>query len=305
MSAYSDAILGTSGLVAYFRAAEPSGTAMVDDSGVIGNATYAGSGVTLGQTSLLPADSGTCVLFDGTNGRASHANHASLNITSQITVIAWVQPTLIRTQHVLYRFGSYGLSQRGAYFSWELSGVGSVGSPPSSVVSYNSYMIAGTYTGTAQNLYMNGVQVGTAARSNQSIASTSNILEIGSVIAVEKWAGYLSHIALFNTGLSTATIQNLYTLGAQTAAQTAGLAAQVYPFSTQIVAANPNRKKLTIWNDSGTTIWLRLGTGATVNTGPRLIGNGDRWSTTTYTGAVHAIHAGYIGGKNVTISEEV
>ena len=305
MGAYSTQILATSGLIAYYKATEPSGTTMTDSSGVVGNATYAGSGVSLGQTGLVPIESSdTSVFFDGINGRAQIASSATLQLTTAISFIAWVKPTIVRTQHVIYKFGSYGMSMRGSYFSWELDTVGAIGSPAGSVVAGNTYMVAGTYNGTAQTLYLNGYQVATASRSNQSMGTNSNALEIGSVIAAEKWGGYLAHLSLFNTGLSAATIQNLYKLGVETTAAVPGSSAHVFGFSSQVVAANPSRQRITIYNDSDTTVYLALGSTATVGAGPRLDGGGDRWTSTHYTGAISAIHNGYIGAKNLTIIEE-
>jgi hypothetical protein len=182
--------------------------------------------------------------------------------------------------------------------------MGEVLSLPNTVVANNTYMIAGTYNGTAQTMYVNGIQVATAARSSQSVGSSAFGFEIGAALGFERWAGNLGHVSIFSTALSQAAIRSLFVLGAQTQAETAGLAAQVYPFSRQIIASNPLRNKLTIWNDSDATIYLSLGGTAAVGSGPRLNGNGDRWTTTTYTGAISAIHAGYLGGKNLTISEE-
>lgn len=304
MSAYTTAVLGTSGLVAYYQMTEASGLSMVDSAAVAGNATYEASGVAYSQPSLLPGDSNTCVAFDGTSGRAVLGHNSSINLTQGISIVAWIKPTFARTQHIMYKFGSYGISLRGAYLSWELAGVGTIWSPVNSIVSNNTYMIAGTFTGNAQTAYINGVNVGSASYSNLSLTQSANALEIGSVIGLERWAGNMAHVALFNVGLSQAAIQNLYVLGAQTQAEAAGLAAQVHPFSRQVVASNLSRTKLTIWNDSDTAVYLSLGGTAAVGSGPRLNGNGDRWTTTAYTGAISAIHNGFLGGKNITIQEE-
>jgi hypothetical protein len=196
------------------------------------------------------------------------------------------------------------MSMRGSSFSWELNTVGTISSPATSVIANNTYMVAGTYNGTAQTLYINGYQVANAARSNQSMGTNANPLEIGSVFAAEKWGGYLAHLSLFNTGLTASTIQDLYKLGVETSAPVAGSNAHVFGFSSQVVAANPSRQRITIYNDSDTTVYLALGATAVVNAGPRLDGGGDRWTSTHYTGAISAIHTGYIGAKNLTIVEE-
>lgn len=304
MSAYSDAILATPGLRGYWKADEPSGTTMVDSAGVIGNLTYDGAGITLGQPALLPADTSTSALFNGSPGRAVASHNSNMNFTTTISVVAWIKPTLIKTHHVLCKWDAYGIVVRSSVVGWGLAGLGEINTASNSLVANNVYMVAGTYNGTAQNLYINGVLVASASRSGQSVQQNSFSLEIGSAINSEHWAGNLGHIAMFSSALSQAAIQNLFVLGAQTQAEAAGLSAQVYPFSRQVVAANPNRKKITVWNDSDTTVYLSLGGTATVGTGPRLSGNGDRWTTTNYTGAISAIHGGYLGGKNITIAEE-
>jgi hypothetical protein len=303
MSAYSDAILATSGIRGYWRANEPSGTAMIDSANGIGNMLYDG-GITLGNPALLPADAGTSLFNSGSQGRAVLNHNSNMNFTTSMTILAWIKPTLLKTHHVLGKWDAYGIVLRGSIVGWGLAGIGEVQTPSNSVVANNIYMVAGTYNGTVQNVYINGVLVASATRSGQGIQQNTFSLEAGSIINTEHWAGNMAHLAIFDSALSEAAIQNLFVLGAQTQPEAAGLSAQVYPFSRQVVAANPARTKLTIWNDSDTTVYLSLGGGAAIGSGPRLNGNGDRWTTATYTGAVSAIHGGYLGGKNITISEE-
>lgn len=95
--------------------------------------------------------------------------------------------------------------------------------------------------------------------------------------------------------------------------QTAAMAGQtpvgvnVTTASTQILAANANRKCAPICNDSDTTMWLAIGQAAVANRGIRLNANGgvlvisingDIYSTE----AVNAIHAG-VGNKVATVQE--
>ncbi|HEX5922836.1 MAG TPA: PKD domain-containing protein [Baekduia sp.] len=84
---YPSRVLGTNGLVSYWRMGDPSGTTLVDATGN-NNATTAG-GPTLGTPGALSNDPDTSVGFDGTNDTAS----ANLNLTSTsaVTVEFWMR----------------------------------------------------------------------------------------------------------------------------------------------------------------------------------------------------------------------
>lgn len=71
--------------------------------------------------------------------------------------------------------------------------------------------------------------------------------------------------------------------------------------STDILAVNENRKSATIVNDSDETIYLKLGSGASLNSGIRINANGGSAKITEYTGIITAISTS--GGKVVTVTE--
>lgn len=70
----------------------------------------------------------------------------------------------------------------------------------------------------------------------------------------------------------------------------------------QIAPRRANRFELVVTNDSDTVVYLRLGTGAAVNSGIRLNANGGMWTCTTWAGPVFARHAG-AAVKRVLIAE--
>jgi PKD repeat protein len=84
---YPSRVLGTNGLVSYWRMGDPSGTTLVDATGN-NNATAAGA-PTLGAPGALSSDPDTSVGFDGVNDTAS----ANLNLTSTsaVTVEFWMR----------------------------------------------------------------------------------------------------------------------------------------------------------------------------------------------------------------------
>jgi hypothetical protein len=89
---------------------------------------------------------------------------------------------------------------------------------------------------------------------------------------------------------------------AQGTATQPGGSSSVGTSSSQILAANANRKEFYIYNDHATNIvYLSLGGTAVVGQGPRINPNGDYFFNTTYTGAISAISTG--ASTNVTITE--
>ncbi|HZV73099.1 MAG TPA: LamG-like jellyroll fold domain-containing protein, partial [Conexibacter sp.] len=77
--------------VGWWRLGESSGTTAANQAG--GSAgTYAG-GVTLGQTSLLPADPDKAAAFNGSSGHVAIPSSATLNLTNAISLEAWIKPT--------------------------------------------------------------------------------------------------------------------------------------------------------------------------------------------------------------------
>jgi hypothetical protein len=75
--------------------------------------------------------------------------------------------------------------------------------------------------------------------------------------------------------------------------------------STEILAANADRKYAAIVNDSDTDIYLGVGEAAVLNKGIRLNANGGSYEITwmnLYKGAIYGIHGGS-GTKRVTIVE--
>ena len=62
--------------------------------------------------------------------------------------------------------------------------------------------------------------------------------------------------------------------------------------STPVIAANANRRELTVINDSTDVIYLKRGTSAALNSGIRLNASGGSYTTQIYTGPLAAISTG-------------
>ena len=87
--------------------------------------------------------------------------------------------------------------------------------------------------------------------------------------------------------------------GSATSATSTGVT--VGSTSTTILASNTSRKSAVIVNDSDETIYLKLGSGATSNSGIRINANGGSATITKYTGIITGICAS--GSKVAVVTE--
>ncbi len=71
----------------------------------------------------------------------------------------------------------------------------------------------------------------------------------------------------------------------------------------EIAPERPNRFEITITNDSDTIIYLKLGSGATMNSGIRLNAHGGRWQSNAWSGAISAVHGDALAAKRVLVAE--
>jgi YD repeat-containing protein len=112
-SAYNAAVLGTSGLLDYWRLGETSGTSLAD---VIGGhpATTAGS-PTLGGTGAIASDPDKSISFDGSNDTAT----VPLNLSSYtaLTVEFWLKwPSYANDGKLAFEFTPSSASNAGSFF---------------------------------------------------------------------------------------------------------------------------------------------------------------------------------------------
>jgi hypothetical protein len=87
-SAYADQVLADSP-ISYWRLGETSGSTASDATGV-NPGTYIG-GVTLGQPGALTGDPNSAASFDGVNDYTVVPDSSTLDLTSGVTVEAWIK----------------------------------------------------------------------------------------------------------------------------------------------------------------------------------------------------------------------
>jgi hypothetical protein len=205
--------------VSWWRLGEASGTVAADQRSA--NAGTYLTGTTLHTASLLPnAASDTSVAFDGVKGAVRVPSAASLNVTNALSLEAWIKPTTLPASgsfsSVLTKGEAYSLQFNGPRLEFTIIQSGTrrrLQAPVGAIVVGSTYHVVGTFDGTTQRLYVNGVLMASAALSG-SASVTTNQLAIGSWDGnSEFFKGTIDEPALYNTVLSAAQVAKHYQAG--------------------------------------------------------------------------------------------
>jgi hypothetical protein len=190
-----------------------SGTTIADISGTgntgsISNATW----TTAGHT-------GSALSFNGTNALVSVPDSNSLDLTSGMTLEAWVYPTALGTTwrtavikeqpsanltYALYANTETTRPSGHVYVNGAESSV-----KGSSALSLNAWAhLAATYDGTTLRVYVNGTQAATKTVGG-NITTTNGALRIGGNNIWGEWfGGRIDDVRVYNRALSTIEIQS-------------------------------------------------------------------------------------------------
>ena len=197
------------GLVAAYGFDEASGLSVTDSSGT-GN-----TGTISGATRSASGKYGGALSFDGLNDLVSIADSNSLDLTTGMTLEAWVQPTAINDwRTVLFKERPGGLVY-GLYSSTDTGRPGGfvdIGGERSArsttALPLNTWThLAATYDGGNLRLYVNGTQAATLALT-ANIPVTTGQLKIGGNGVWSEWfKGLIDEVRVYNRALTAAEIQ--------------------------------------------------------------------------------------------------
>ena len=211
----------------YWKFDDTSGTTALDSSGGARHGTYTvrvAPGFTLGQTSLLAADSGNSVLF-GTGG-VNVPDNSVWQITGDLSMVLWIKMTdQTATYFLITKCVSNGGTQNA--YEWRLSGspaqpaflqgngVSVLGT--NSLSNNTTYMLGVTRTGGAGGTikhYLNGQPNGSGTLSATPDACSGHDVMIGGREDTGfNNVGYLDEPAIFNKVLSDADMLAIYNAG--------------------------------------------------------------------------------------------
>jgi hypothetical protein len=214
---YAGTVLGTPGLIGYWRLGESSGTTAADEKGTNPGAYWPGSGYTLARPGSLTRDGNTAVELDGTSGFAYVPDSAAVKPTAAVSIEAWVKPdSLTGTRWIVVKDTFYYLyiANGATIFGVATTTAGYKFVTTTAVTTDSWQHLVGTYDGTTLNLYRNGVNVASGSASGP-IATSTGALFFGvyGPPAGGYFDGQLDEIALYGSGLSADTVAQHYNAG--------------------------------------------------------------------------------------------
>ena len=186
-----------------------SGTTVADDSGNGNNGTISGA------TWTTSGKYGNALVFNGTNALVTINNSATLQLSTAMTLEAWVNPSVINSawRDVIYKgndnyylegtSGNVGVPATGGTFGGSDAALNGTG-----ILSANTWTyLAATYDGTTLRLYVNGVQVASQAQTG-AITTSTNPLQIGGdSLYGQFFQGTIDEVRIYNVALTAAQIQ--------------------------------------------------------------------------------------------------
>ena len=205
----------TPGLVSYWRLGESSGTTAADAQGVA-SGTYVNE-PKLGVSSLLKGETDTAVDFDGENDYVSITPVAALNMTSEVTLEAWIKADALQGT-VLRRNNSYELRAQSdgsvLFRVWVGENVQSLTSAEGKLKTGTTYHLAGTYDGSEMHIYLDGEEIASKAQEG-SMTHDSNTLYIGrNDFSNTYFDGVIDDVSIYDQALSRETLEQHYEAGA-------------------------------------------------------------------------------------------
>jgi hypothetical protein len=200
----------TPGLVAAYGFEEAAGTATDDASGN-GN-----SGVISGATRIATGRYGSALSFDGVNDLVTVADAPSLDLTTGMTLEAWVYPTALsgyRTvvmkevpSELAYCLYAHDGSPRPAAYINTGTAIDPTVAGSSSLPLNTWSHLAATYNGSTLVLYVNGTQVGSQVITGSLVQSANALRFGGNAVWGEYFQGRLDDVRVYNRALTASEI---------------------------------------------------------------------------------------------------
>jgi len=203
-------------LVGWWKMDEGSGTALLDSSGNGNN------GTTVGGPTWVSGVDGLAINLNGTTQYATVPDAATLDITTAITLAAWINPSSAGTRSILRKSTQGGING----YEIALSSGGNVFIRFNQQASADTYRlnstsiyptntwthVAGTYDGTTMRIYINGVLDNSIA-ATFTIAVNTLALGIGAQpLGATPFQGAIDDARIYNGALSETDILTLATV---------------------------------------------------------------------------------------------
>jgi PKD repeat protein len=212
------------GLVAAYGFNESSGTRVDDVSGKGNHGTVSGA------TRTSSGRYGRALHFDGSNDWVTVNDAASLDLTSGMTLEAWVYPTATPTS-----WRTVIMKEQAGNLSYSLAANSDRNQPATSAfvgsgrtlyggsrLAVNTWThLAATYNGTTQRLYVNGSQVASRSQSGGMWVSSGALRIGGNSVWGQYFRGRIDEVRIYNRALSASEIRSDRTSALPTPSTTA------------------------------------------------------------------------------------
>jgi hypothetical protein len=202
-------VLSASGLVAAYGFNETSGFTAFDET------TNNNDGTISGATRTASGKYGSALSFDGTNDVVLVPDASSLDLSSGMTLEAWVYPTsAMSSWKAVMQKESDAWFLNANTFTNHVGAGGTLGGTCCEVVEGPNALplnqwthLAGTYDGSALRLYVNATQVSSLTQTG-GIQVTGSPLRIGGdTYGGEFFPGRIDEVRIYNRALSQSEIQ--------------------------------------------------------------------------------------------------
>jgi fibronectin type 3 domain-containing protein len=197
------------GLVAAYSFDAGQGTTLTDVSG------HGNTGTLTSATWTAAGKYGAALSFNGTNSWVTIPDSASLDLTSGMTLEAWINPAALgstwrtvlfkeqsgKTTYDLYANNGGGRPEAGVWIGAERTVQGSA-------LTANTWShLAATFDGASIKVYVNGALAGSVAQTGSMAASTGALRIGGNSIYPEWFSGLIDEVRVYNRALPQSEIQ--------------------------------------------------------------------------------------------------
>lgn len=199
---------GPSGLVAAYGFEEPSGPTVTDESGN-GN-----DGTLNGATRTTSGRYGSALNFNGANARVDIPDANSLDLTTGMTLEAWVYPnSLGGWRDIIYKGVNDIYYLSGSSSQDDMPAVGGTFAPSNlfgaSTLPLNTWShLAATYDGATMRLYVGGSEVASRPQTGPIQTGSGALTLGGDALYGQYWDGRIDDVRVYNRALAASEIQS-------------------------------------------------------------------------------------------------
>ena len=201
---------GSSGLVAAYGFEEGVGTTTADSNGGAHNATLSGA------TWTTQGKFGKALSFNGSSNFVSAPDSGALDLTTEMTLEAWVRPAslsswgtvLFKEQPGYYAYALYGNTGTNRPSGNAMVGAFDADTRGTAQLPLNTWShLAVTYDGNMLILYVDGLQVSQLLAPGSIVTSTGLLKIGGNAIWGEWFNGLIDEVRVYDRTLTLAQIQ--------------------------------------------------------------------------------------------------